>query len=131
MRRILSILPRTAPRPTLIVPSITRPLRLTPRTATMSSDADYAAFLDKANQDTGASSQKQDKGFAQTKAVDTEVPGPISGLDAFYMSETDEPFEPVALKFEGAKLDEGEFGPCLVRALGGSVLMARQVRSGN
>lgn len=63
----------------------------------MSSDQDYEAFLNKANQDTGAQSS-DDGGFAQTKAVDTSVPAALKKVDAFYMSESDEPFEPVAIK---------------------------------
>ncbi|GAB7352799.1 hypothetical protein MBLNU459_g3418t1 [Dothideomycetes sp. NU459] len=77
----------------------------------MSSDQDYASFLDKANQDTGASktSNKDDK-FARTKAVDTTIPGSLKGLDAFYMSDSDEPFEPVALKSKSSSLDKASFG---------------------
>lgn len=74
----------------------------------MSSDDDYANFLDKANQDTGSKPSKKDSNFAQTKAVDTEVPGPLKSLDAFYTSDSDEPFEPVALGHEGKELDESE-----------------------
>lgn len=81
---------------------------------TMSSDADYASFLDKANQDTSGSAQQTsagnttDGGFASTKAVNTSVPSHLKSLDdAFYMSETDEPFEPVALEFQEEKLDQG------------------------
>ena len=73
----------------------------------MSSDQDYAAFLDKANQDTGAQAS-EDSGFAKTKAVDTNVPSVLQKLDAFYMSETDEPFEPVAIKqAKGGDLSQG------------------------
>lgn len=72
----------------------------------MSNDDDYASFLDKANQDTGSSSV-QSSSFASTKAVDTDVPAALKSLnDAYYMSESDEPFEPVALKFTGRDLDE-------------------------
>lgn len=67
----------------------------------MSSDQEYANFLEKADQDTGASSSNEVKtsGFAQTKAVDSAVPTPLKDVDAFYQSDTDEPFEPVALKY--------------------------------
>ena len=77
----------------------------------MSTDEDYASFLDKANQDTGSKPQTQkDSSFAQTKSVDTDVPGPLRSLDAFYMSDTDEPFEPVALGYSGGgkELDESK-----------------------
>lgn len=74
----------------------------------MSSDQDYASFLEKANQDTGSSQAPKDSGFAQTKAVDAEVPGPLKNLDAFYISESDEPFEPVAIKHKkDGSLSEG------------------------
>ncbi|CAD0092508.1 unnamed protein product [Aureobasidium mustum] len=66
----------------------------------MSSDQEYANFLEKANQDTGSSSNEvKTSGFAQTKAVDSTVPAPLKNVDAFYQSDTDEPFEPVALKY--------------------------------
>ncbi|KAG9682590.1 hypothetical protein KCU95_g14190, partial [Aureobasidium melanogenum] len=66
----------------------------------MSSDQEYANFLEKANQDTGSSSNEvKTSGFAQTKAVDSAVPAPLKNVDAFYQSDTDEPFEPVALKY--------------------------------
>lgn len=67
----------------------------------MSSDADYAAFLDKANQDTGGSASAQSAQKVGTKAVDTVVPKALESIEAYYISDADEPFEPVALKFEG------------------------------
>lgn len=76
-----------------------RNLSQTPR-LNMSSDQEYANFLEKANQDTGSSSNEvKTSGFAQTKAVDSAVPAPLKNVDAFYQSDTDEPFEPVALKY--------------------------------
>lgn len=76
----------------------------------MASDEDYASFLDKANQDTGAtkvSSQSQSVG---TKAVNTEVPQALQQVEEYYTSEADEPFEPVSLKWEGDKApSESEF----------------------
>jgi hypothetical protein len=79
----------------------------------MSSDADYAAFLDKANQDTGAAeaksaSQKQSYG---TKSVNTAVPEVLEQVEEYYVSDADEPFEPVALKFEGGSVDAGMPSP--------------------
>ncbi len=68
----------------------------------MSSDADYAAFLDKANQDTGSVGQQStSKKSYGTKSVDTTVPKGLEKVDAYYTSDTDEPFEPVSLKFDG------------------------------
>ena len=85
------------------------------RNSRMASDEDYAAFLDKANQDPGEGAVKtQGKRKVELKAVDQGVRVP-AGLkkatsDAFYVSDSDEPFEPVCLKFDGKKLpDEGEF----------------------
>ncbi|GAM84406.1 hypothetical protein ANO11243_024010 [Dothideomycetidae sp. 11243] len=78
----------------------------------MSTDDDYSNFLDKANQDTGASKSKNDSNkdnkFASTKAVDsdTEVPSHLKKLDAYYTSDTDEPFEPVSLKHNGKDLNK-------------------------
>ncbi|KAF1358954.1 hypothetical protein EJ07DRAFT_122079 [Lizonia empirigonia] len=72
---------------------------------TMSSDADYAAFLDKANQDT-APAEQQDvskKGYS-TKSVNTAVPKALESIEEYYVSDADEPFEPVALEFSGDKI---------------------------
>ncbi|KAK7730678.1 hypothetical protein SLS57_001508 [Botryosphaeria dothidea] len=66
----------------------------------MASDEDYAAFLDKANQDTGAPASAQSKSF-KTKAVDSEVPPVLQSVEEYYISDADEPFEPVSLKWEG------------------------------
>jgi hypothetical protein len=76
-----------------------RTLSQTPRLK-MSSDQEYVNFLEKANQDTGSSSNEvKTSGFAQTKAVDSAVPASLKNVDVFYQSDTDEPFEPVALKY--------------------------------
>jgi len=72
----------------------------------MSSDADYAAFLDKANQDTGSAETKdasQKKSYG-TKSVNTAVPKVLEQVEEYYISDSDEPFEPVALEFEGASV---------------------------
>jgi hypothetical protein len=66
----------------------------------MSSDQDYADFLDKANQDTGASKASTQSTKVGTKAVDTEVPKGLESVEEYYVSEADEPFEPVSLKWE-------------------------------
>jgi hypothetical protein len=80
----------------------------------MASDEDYMAFLDKANRDPNEGAAKtQGNGKVELKAVDAGVRVP-PGLkkatsDAFYVSDADEPFVPVCLKFEGKKLpDEGQ-----------------------
>jgi len=81
----------------------------------MASDEDYMAFLDKANQDPNEGVAKtQSKGKVELKAVDKGVKIP-EGLkkatsDAFYVSDADEPFVPVCLKYDGKKLpDEATF----------------------
>jgi hypothetical protein len=76
----------------------------------MSSDADYAAFLDKANQDV-APAEQQDlskKGYG-TKSVDTEVPKALESVEEYYVSDADEPFEPVALEFSGDSVSASTF----------------------
>lgn len=73
----------------------------------MSSDDAYMSFLDKANADlnAGRASQQQGSETARTETVDVNVriPKPLQSVDAYYTSEADEPFEPVALRWDGAK----------------------------
>lgn len=73
----------------------------------MSSDDAYGAFLDQANQETGASKASTKRSsLAETKTVDTEVPSQLQNVNRFgtYTSESDEPFEPVSLKWAGDEL---------------------------
>jgi hypothetical protein len=73
---------------------------------TKSSDADYLAFLDKANaqREAGASQTLSQSSEPYTQTVDTgvRVPEALTSVDEYYVSETDEPFEPVALKWPEA-----------------------------
>ncbi|KAI9934880.1 hypothetical protein ASPWEDRAFT_117760 [Aspergillus wentii DTO 134E9] len=74
----------------------------------MSSDDAYMAFLNKANADLNAGRSLQPEpteSAVRTETVDVgvRVPAPLSSVDAYYISETDEPFEPVVLNWEGAK----------------------------
>ncbi|KAL6232270.1 hypothetical protein BDW75DRAFT_243139 [Aspergillus navahoensis] len=73
----------------------------------MSSDDAYMSFLDKANADldSGLSQQASTSQQARTETVDVnvKVPTSLTTVDAYYISDTDEPFEPVALKWEGAQ----------------------------
>ena len=88
----------------------------------MSSDADYASFLEKANQPTSSAStqsasQSRTKGLS-TKTVEVDnLPSTLKeGLEAmYYVSDADEPFELVGLKWDGGKgaLNESEY----IRAL--------------
>lgn len=74
----------------------------------MSSDNDYMAFLNKANADLSASQVQPQRDTTsstprtQTIHTDVRIPAPLTSVDAFYISETDEPFEPVALKWPDA-----------------------------
>lgn len=86
----------------------------------MASDDDYMAFLNKANQDPSEDQAKKSdapKGFkAQDNGarVPKDITDVIKGGDKVYVSDADEPFEGVALKWdEGGKglPDEGEFLP--------------------
>ncbi|OJD23236.1 hypothetical protein ACJ73_05415, partial [Blastomyces percursus] len=73
----------------------------------MSSDDAYAAFLDKANEDPSkdipATKQLQE-GFVQTKTTDAAaaVPTVLRDVEMYYVSDTDEIFEPVTLNWGGA-----------------------------
>ncbi|MCJ1239439.1 hypothetical protein MMC14_007435 [Varicellaria rhodocarpa] len=76
----------------------------------MSSDDAYSSFLDQANQDTGVSSTPAQAETAHTKAVDVEVPRVLSEIQQDYVSESDEPFEPVSLAWDGRNMpSEDEF----------------------
>lgn len=67
----------------------------------MASDEDYSNFLEKANQDTGASraSTQTKSKTVGTKSLDTDVPKQLEGIEEYYVSEADEPFEPVSLQW--------------------------------
>ncbi|KAF2131121.1 hypothetical protein P153DRAFT_365722 [Dothidotthia symphoricarpi CBS 119687] len=82
----------------------------------MSSDADYAAFLEKANQDSAPVEQQSGgKKTYGTKSVNTAVPQVLEGVEEYYVSDADEPFEPVALKYEGSSVSADD----LKKVLGG------------
>jgi hypothetical protein len=69
----------------------------------MASDDAYMSFLDKANEDvSGGKSQQGASVKTQTVHSSLSVPKALKSVDANYVSETDEPFEPVALKWDGA-----------------------------
>lgn len=79
----------------------------------MASDADYMSFLDKANQDPSQGVAKQQGGAGvEFKTTDSgaQVPEPLVAAtkEAFYTSDADEPFVPVALGWEGGLPDEGK-----------------------
>ena len=70
----------------------------------MASDDAYGAFLDQANQDTGSSKASSKTTSAPTKAVDTAVPELLHKVRQYYVSDSDEPFEPVSLKWSGKNM---------------------------
>lgn len=70
----------------------------------MASDEAYSSFLDQANQDTGAAKASSTSKSASTKAVDTDVTAALQEVEQNYVSEADEPFEPVSLKWSGSNM---------------------------
>lgn len=72
-------------------------------TYTMASDDAYMSFLDKANADVSGDNSQQG-GSVKTETVHSSlsVPKVLQSVDVYYVSDTDEPFEPVALKWDGA-----------------------------
>lgn len=91
----------------------TRTFTSTPRIylapANRMSDADYEAFLNKANQDTsGGEATVQAKSYG-TKSVNTNVPKVLEEVQEYYVSDADEPFEPVALSFDGDSVSARKF----------------------
>ena len=82
---------------------------------TMASDSDYASFLDKVNQDPAGGVAREEshggreKGF-KTTDQGVQIPTVLKKavVDAFYVSDADEPFEVVGLAFgDGTLPDEG------------------------
>jgi hypothetical protein len=84
----------------------------------MATDEDYMSFLNKANQDVSGGKQATTQGSKfQFKAKDagSEVPKAIREAckDAVYVSDADEPFEEVSLRWSGDGLpDEGTLSIC-------------------
>jgi hypothetical protein len=74
----------------------------------MSSDADYEAFLNKANQDVSGGGDQATNQSKRTKGIDVgsteQVSHHLSQVDAYMTSDSDEPFEQFSLKFDGDKL---------------------------
>lgn len=122
----LAVQSRTSLHPQTILPPSTRKSRISPAARssqsptpalsqrnpfsttrfTMSSDDAYMSFLDKANADlnAGRAQQQGASETARTETVDanTKIPASLQSVDAYYVSDADEPFEPVALRWEGA-----------------------------
>ena len=72
----------------------------------MASDLAYASFLERANQDTGSQAVKSggDSFHVSTNvSKDEPVPQVLKDTEEYYVSETDEVFEPVTVRWEGAR----------------------------
>ncbi|EFY96831.1 hypothetical protein MAA_07644 [Metarhizium robertsii ARSEF 23] len=89
-----------------------------PGSANMANDEDYMAFLDKANRDLddgkALAAKQKEQSNAAFKAVEegSQAPRVIRDAcqDAVYVTDADEPFEEVSLKWSGDGLpDETEF----------------------
>ncbi|CAI6339609.1 unnamed protein product [Periconia digitata] len=110
--------PTTRSHPALVYTQSLSPLRslLSTRTYSSMSDVDYEAFLNKAN-DGGSSGgvQEQSQKSYGTKSVNTAVPKVLEDVQEYYVSDADEPFEPVALNFDGGGdgLDAQQLGTLL------------------
>ncbi|KAF7560095.1 hypothetical protein G7046_g4065 [Stylonectria norvegica] len=77
----------------------------TTRALNMASDDDYTAFLNKANQDSSAAAPTtQQKPAFKTKDAGSQAPKPIRDAiqNAVYVSDADEPFEEVSLRWDGS-----------------------------
>lgn len=76
----------------------------------MSDDSSYASFLDKANQDTGVSPLNSGPKAAQapnapsTNTLSSNIPSALQNMNATYTSDTDSPFEPMSLAYDGTEL---------------------------
>ncbi|EON64735.1 hypothetical protein W97_03968 [Coniosporium apollinis CBS 100218] len=74
----------------------------------MAADEDYASFLEKANQDTGSKRASTQSKTVRARAVDTEIPPSLLDVEEYYVSDADEPFEPVSLKWDGDGLPSSD-----------------------
>jgi hypothetical protein len=70
----------------------------------MASDADYMAFLNKANAQRDRATPPEAGAAVKTETVHAgvRVPDVLGEVNAYYISESDEPFEPVVLQWPGA-----------------------------
>ncbi|KAH7636041.1 hypothetical protein B0T09DRAFT_255642, partial [Sordaria sp. MPI-SDFR-AT-0083] len=106
---------------TSTLPTTTTKRTLTTTTSKMASDDSYMAFLNKANEDPSVgyprdrpdpATQKVGGNGFKTRDEDVDLPSPIAKLldkgDKFYVSDADEPFEGVALKYGGGSLPDEE-----------------------
>lgn len=108
---------RLAPSPTL--PPTSASSKFHTHAARKMSDADYAAFLDKANQDTSGGEATTQSKKVGTKSVNTQVPSALQSVEEYYTSDADEPFEPVALSYSGDGISARKFVPLFVGSWAG------------
>jgi hypothetical protein len=77
----------------------------------MSSDADYEAFLNKANQDVSSAPPGASAASSKPKRIQAgsskEVSPHLAGVDAYMTTDSDEPFEQFSLPFDGDGLPSG------------------------
>lgn len=81
----------------------------------MTSDANYMSFLDKANQDVSGGQPVNIK--TQTVHSSISVPEVLKSVGRDYVSDADEPFEPVALEWGGEWPGAGMFLTCSLALL--------------
>jgi hypothetical protein len=72
----------------------------------MASDEAFASFLDKANEIPSAGVSVSHESAAR-KTVDANVPASLQSIDKYYISESDEPFVPLSLKWRGKGFPSG------------------------
>lgn len=99
------------------------------------SDADYTAFLDKANQNTGGAAAQQEGTKYGTKSVNTAIPKVLEEVEEYFTSDADEPFEPVSLSYKGdEEISAGEtvfFSHVVEARDGNGLLYGRNPRLGD
>ena len=66
----------------------------------MASDEDYTAFLNKANQDPGTGASTPTSRPVVSKFVNTDIPQLLLDVKEYYVSDADEPFQPVSLTWK-------------------------------
>lgn len=87
----------------------------------MSTDAEYEAFLEKANRDTRSGSAGKETAVTTSQAkssnlitVNTIVPTALQNVQEFLISDSDEPFEPVSLRWTEKKMPSTGMCVCLI-----------------
>ena len=75
----------------------------------MADDKAYEDFLNRASEGAGGVQAKDSAKTYKTRAVNAAVPQALEGVEAYYVSEADEPFEVVSLGFGGGEVGAGMF----------------------